>query len=417
MQTNQPKTWEDLKLSKPLINAALEFGFSHPTIIQARCIPLILAGQKVICIGQTGTGKTAAYLLPILSKLKYFQPTAPRALVLAPTKELVIQIANHARALAQFTDLKIVDLFGGVGPKQQIDLLEHGTDLIVSTPGRFLEIYLKGALKSRFIKMLVIDEADRMMDMNFMPQLRKIFEVLPSRRQDLLVSATYPPKVEKMTSEFIDFPVKVEVTPQSTASSLVEQLIYYTPNFNFKLRLLQHLFTNPEFNRVMIFARTKEAVKNLAQYLDRIKVGSIRVIHSNKGQNSRINALKEFKAGGVRILITTDVSARGIDVLKVSHVINFDVPVIYEDYVHRIGRTGRALETGVAITLVTPADVYHIAKIEKIIHEEILVSNLPDNIVTQETPYEESQKMAREIDKQKRREDPSFQGAFHERKR
>lgn len=408
--------WDALKISKSLVKAALEMGFEHPTLVQQRCIPLILGGQKVIGIAQTGTGKTAAYLLPLLTKLNYTKAMAPRALVLAPTKELVMQIGLHAKELAKHTDLKIVELFGGVGPKGQIELLNAGADLLIATPGRFLEIYLRGEIKVKSIMALVIDEADRMMDMNFMPQIRKVFEVLPPKRQNLLFSATFPPRVEKMAMEFIDFPVKVEITPQSSASVQVRQVVYKTANFKTKLNLLLHFLKDPEFSRVMVFARRKETVGNLTKYLDRINVGAARAIHSNKGQNTRINSLREFREGKVRILVSTEVAARGIDVEKVSHVVNFDVPMIYEDYVHRIGRTGRAFQTGVAITFVTAADVYHIGRIEAMINERIRVAKFPEEVEIEVTPFEESQKIALEIDIQKRRADPTFQGAFHARK-
>jgi ATP-dependent RNA helicase RhlE len=411
------KTWDDLKLSKQFVNALNEGGLTHPTLIQEKSIPLILGGQKVVGIAQTGTGKTAAYLLPVLYKFKFSQGTAPRGLILAPTKELVIQIANHARMLAKYTDLRVVELYGGVGPKQQLDILKAGSDLIIATPGRFLEIYQKSAIETKLIKTLVIDEADRMLDMNFVPQIRKIFEVLPPKRQDLLFSATYSERVERLAKEFIDFPVKVEVTPQASVTNQVKQTAYKTANFKTKLNLLQHLLVGEDFNRVMIFSRTRQTVINLAKFLSRMEIGALREMHSNKGQNARINALKDFKEGEVRLLISTDVSARGIDINKVSHVINFDVPVLYEDYVHRIGRTGRAFNTGVAITFVTPSDEYHIAKIEELIKEKIKVQSMPEGVSIEETPYEESQKIKREIDRQKMREDPSYRGAFHERKK
>jgi ATP-dependent RNA helicase RhlE len=220
-----------------------------------------------------------------------------------------------------------------------------------------------------------------------------------------------------MTAEFIDFPYKVEYTPQSSASIQVTQIIYRTANFKTKLNLLLHFLTHLEYSRVMIFARTKKTVINLTKFLERTHVGNVRAIHSNKAQNSRINALNEFRDGRIRLLISTDVSARGIDIHKVSQVINFDVPFIYEDYIHRIGRTGRAFETGEAITFVTPPDEYHIDRIESIIKEKISVRKLPEEVVVENTPKDEAQLMNKEIDRQKRRNDPTFLGAFHERKR
>jgi len=399
------------------LTAITDAGFTAPTEIQEKCIPLILGGQEVIGIAQTGTGKTAAYLLPILMKIKYSSGKEPRALILAPTKELTLQISEHALQLAKYTDLRILALYGGVGPKSQLERLEEGTDILIATPGRFMELYLKGDIVTKQIKTLILDEADRMMDMGFMPQLRRIFEVIPPKRQNLLFSATFHEKVERLSKEFLEFPVKVEITPQATAAKRVDQELYVIPNLKTKINFLEFLLQDATtFNRVLIFTRTKEVADNVFRYLERKEYGPVKVIHSNKGQNTRINAVNEFKDGKLRILVSTDVTARGIDVVKVSHVINFDVPILYEDYVHRIGRTGRAFQEGTAITFATPAETYHIKKIEKLIREKIPVKQLPGEVEIAETPAAEEKEMAREIDWQKKKEDPTFQGAFHERK-
>lgn len=410
-------SFENFNLNRQLLNAVADLGFDRPTEIQQKAIPLIIGGQEVIGIAQTGTGKTAAYLLPILMNIKFAQGEHPRALVLAPTKELVIQIATHAAALAKYTDIRIVALYGGIGPKTQIEMLTQGIDIVIATPGRFMEIYLKGELITKQIKTLVLDEGDRMMDMGFMPQLRKIFEVIPSKRQNLLFSATFPEKVERLSAEFLTFPVKIEVTPQATAAKQVEQELYLVPNLKTKINFLEHLLQDRDiYNRVMIFTRTKENADNVFKFIERKDLGPARVIHSNKGQNSRINAVDEFKAGNLRVLVSTDVTARGIDVTKVSHVINFDVPLLYEDYVHRIGRTGRAFQEGKAITFANDAELYHVRKIEDLIREKISQRKLPANIEIAKSSFEESQEIAREIDRQKQKEDPSFKGAFHKRR-
>ena len=415
MSANTP--FENLNLNKQLLTAITDAGFTAPTEIQEKCIPLILGGQEVIGIAQTGTGKTAAYLLPILMKIKYASGKEPRALILAPTKELTLQISEHALQLAKYTDLRILALYGGVGPKSQLERLEEGTDILIATPGRFMELYLKGDIVTKQIKTLILDEADRMMDMGFMPQLRRIFEVIPPKRQNLLFSATFHEKVERLSKEFLEFPVKVEITPQATAAKRVDQELYVIPNLKTKINFLEFLLQDATtFNRVLIFTRTKEVADNVFRYLERKEYGPVKVIHSNKGQNTRINAVNEFKDGKLRILVSTDVTARGIDVVKVSHVINFDVPILYEDYVHRIGRTGRAFQEGTAITFATPAETYHIKKIEKLIREKIPVKQLPGEVEIAETPAAEEKEMAREIDWQKKKEDPTFQGAFHERK-
>jgi ATP-dependent RNA helicase RhlE len=410
-------SFESFNLNKQLLNAVADLGFFTPTEIQQKSIPLILGGQEIIGIAQTGTGKTAAYLLPVLMKIKYAQGDEPRAIILAPTKELTIQIAEHAEQLAKYTDLRILALYGGIGPKTQIEMLRQGIDILISTPGRFIELYLKGELPTKQIKWLVLDEADRMMDMGFMHQLRKILEVLPRKRQNLLFSATFSDRVEKLSAEFLEFPVKIEVTPQATAAKQVEQELYYVPNVKTKINFLEYLLGDKEFNRVMIFTRTKESANSVFNFIERKGLGPVKVIHSNKGQNSRINAVNEFKDGSLRVLVSTDVTARGIDVVKVSHVINFDVPVLHEDYVHRIGRTGRAFQEGKAITFVTKAEEYHIQKIEKLIREKIPVKKLPGIIEITKTPLAEAQEMALDIDWQKKKEDPEFKGAFHEKKK
>jgi ATP-dependent RNA helicase RhlE len=410
--------WLDFKLNKQLLDAVVEAGFENPTEVQEKCIPLVLGGQQVIGIAQTGTGKTAAYLLPILMKAKFAQGTDPRVLILVPTKELVVQVAAQVAVLSKFTDLRTVHLYGGVGPKTQIENIKKGVDIIVATPGRLLEIYQRNELVVKYIKTLVLDEADRMLDMGFMPQLRKIFEIIPSKRQNLLFSATFPHRVERLSQEFLEFPVRIEITPPATVPTKVEQELYWVPNFITKINFLGYLLSDREkFNRVMVFARTKEAANNIFKFLERKGYGPAKVVHSNKGQNSRINAVNEFKEGKLRILVSTDVASRGIDVTNVSHVINFDVPIVYEDYVHRIGRTGRAFQSGKAITLVTDSEKYHIDKIQKIIREQIPVKKLPAEIELADTPREEAQDMAREIDRQKRYEDPEFKGAFHDKKR
>jgi ATP-dependent RNA helicase RhlE len=414
---SSPIAWNDFKLNKQLWDAIAEAGFENPTEIQQKCIPLVLGGQHVIGIAQTGTGKTAAYMLPLLMKLRYAQGSDVRALILVPTKELVVQVAAQAAALSKYTDIRMVEVYGGVGTKPQIEKIKAGVDLVIATPGRLLELYQRNELITKQIKTLVLDEADRMMDMGFMPQLRKLFEIIPSKRQNVLFSATFPEKVERLADEFLDFSVRVEITPPATVATQVVQELYYIPNSATKVNFLEHLLTtNPDFNRVMIFTRTKDVANNIYKYLDRKHLGPVRVIHSNKGQNSRINAMNEFKEGKLRILVSTDVASRGIDVTNVSHVINFDVPIQYEDYVHRTGRTGRAFQEGKAITLATEAERYHIINIEKIIREKITVKELPQNIEVEKTPYEEAQAMAREVDRQKRYEDPEFKGAFHEKK-
>ncbi len=410
-------TFEDLKLTRQYIQALEEASITVPTEIQERAIPRILAGQDLIGIAQTGTGKTAAYLLPLLQTLKFAQGNEARCLILVPTKELVVQVERTVAQLAKYTDLRWVALFGGVGPKSQIETLVNGVDLIVATPGRFLEVYAKRILSTKKIKHIVLDECDRMMDMGFWPQLRDIQEKVPQKKQQLLFSATFPEKVERIADNFLLFPGRIEVTPPATPATTISQWVYDVPNFKTKLHLLVNLLKEAEtFTRVIVFVATKEAATHIAKYLERLDLGEIRILHSNKGQNARMNAIDDFKAGNVRILVSTDVSARGIDVIEVSHVFNFNVPSHYDDYVHRIGRTGRAFKTGVAISFMDVSEQYHIRKIEKLIHQPIPRKDIPAGVYIDETPKDEFQLQMREIDRQKRLEDPDFKGAFHEKK-
>lgn len=410
-------SFQDFKLNKQLINATVELGYQKPSEIQLKVIPRILNGHDVIGIAPTGTGKTAAYLLPVLMKLKYAQQNDPRALILAPTRELVMQVEENVKALAIYTDLRVACLYGGVGPKKQQAEVAAGVDLIIATPGRFLDIYKAGVLKTKQIKTFILDEADRMMDMGFMPQIRSILELLPMKKQNLFFSATFPAKVEQYAHEFTDFPEKVEVAPQATTAELIDQTAYEVPNFLTKIQLLDHLLKDEKFSRVLIFVRTRKNANNVFNFIERKITKDIRVIHANKAQSTRINAIKDFKAGEIRVLVSTDVTARGIDVEDVSHVINFEVPNKYEEYVHRIGRTGRASKAGVAISFVDPSDIYHIQKIEELIRQKIPFQSLPESIEIQETLPEEKKAMALEIDRQKHLDNPDYKGAFQEKKK
>lgn len=418
MQTTQ-NSFEQFKLNRQLLNAIEEAGYTEPTPIQEQAIPVALAGQDILGIAQTGTGKTAAYTLPLLMRIKYAQGQHPRALILAPTRELAMQISEAITQLGKYTDIRTVVLYGGVGPKTQIEALRKGVDIIVATPGRFMDLYFQEEIVVKHLNVMVLDEADKMMDMGFMPQIRKLLEVIPRKRQNMLFSATFSGKVENLSYEFLEFPTRIEVTPQATAAEMVTQALYEVPNFRTKINLLSYLLEDKDaFTRVLVFTRSREVAGLVHQnLLNRVvPEAELRVIHANKGQNTRINAMEAFREGNIRVMVATDVVARGIDITEVSHVINFDVPLIYEDYVHRIGRTGRANTVGNAITFMTIADEYHIRKIEAMIRMEIPRAEFPDDVYIAETPFQERQDMLREIDNQRRKEDPTFKGAFHEKK-
>ncbi|MDO7742381.1 MAG: DEAD/DEAH box helicase [Pedobacter sp.] len=413
-----PKTFEEFNLNRQILNAVADAGFTVATPIQEKAIAPVLSGQDIFGIAETGTGKTAAYVLPILMQLKYAQGDAARALILAPTRELAMQIAEHVKIFSKYTDLRSVVVFGGIGPKTQIEQIKAGVDIIIATPGRFLDIYLAGHINTQYLKFLVLDEADKMMDMGFIGSIHRILEIVPRRRQNLLFSATMSELVHKIAGDFLKNPTIIEVGEQATPAQTVTQVLYEVPNFKTKINLLQHLLKNDvDFKRLMIFCKTKTVADNIHSFIERrFGAEAVRVIHANKGQNTRINSINAFKEGNLRVLVATDVASRGIDVAEVSHVINFDVPIIIEDYVHRIGRTGRAYAKGDAITFCTDAEKYYIKKIEKLMRQSIPVIPIPEEVFIEETPYEERQYIAREIDNQKRKDDPDFKGAFHEKK-
>ncbi len=412
------QSFSDFRLNKQLVNAATEKGFSTPTPIQNKAIPAILSGQDVIGIAQTGTGKTAAYLLPLLKNLSHASGDDPRALIILPTRELAIQVGKELDDFSKYTDLRNAVIYGGTGAKIQIECIAKGIDILVATPGRLLDLYLDGHVVLRKLKMFVLDEAERLMDMGFIGQLHRILEVVPRKRQNLLFSATMSELVKKIAGDFLSFPIVINITPEQQTATTVSQGVYLAPNRKTKLNLLEFLLKDETaFSKVIVFCKTKADATNLHKYMAR-RHGEekVRVIHGNKAQQTRINAINDFTEKAMRLLICTDVAARGIDIPDVSHVINFDVPLIAADYVHRIGRTGRALHTGASITFCNAADAYYLKKIEKLIRQPIPVMTLPAAVFVEETGYEERQEINREIDKQRRREDPSFTGAFHEKK-
>ena len=413
-------TFEELKITRQFLNAIEDCGYNSPSPIQEKAIPRISSGQDVIGIAQTGTGKTAAFALPVLQKIKYAQDLPPRALVLVPTKELVIQVHEVFCTLAKYTDLRCLALYGGVGPKIQLEQLEKGTDILVATPGRFLDLYLRGGIDTKMLKTLVLDECDRMMDMGFMPQLRNILEVIPSKRQNLLFSATFPDRVEKLSEEFLLWPTKIEVSPQATPVATVKQLKTSVPNIRTKLHYVAHLLENEYAEeRALVFVRTKEQAEQISKYLERTISGGVRALHSNKGQNTRLHSMSLFRDGAIRVLVSTDVASRGIDVPETKLVINCTVPRNSSDYVHRIGRTGRAFTEGIAHTLFDPSEKLYLDSIEGNLpsKNEIIECDMPSSIPVEETPRWEAKQMAKDIDFQKRKADPNYKGAFHEKKK
>jgi ATP-dependent RNA helicase RhlE len=346
--------FRSLGLNEAILKAVQETGYTEPTPIQSAAIPHILSRRDLIGIAQTGTGKTAAFTLPILSILADAPSRGIRALVIAPTRELVVQIEENVRVYAKHLPLTVATIYGGVSERPQIKALEQGVDLVIATPGRLLDI-IRGREKAfAGIEFLVLDEADRMLDMGFVPAIRQVVKLLPRKRQTLFFSATLSREIEKLTGEFLHEPETVEIGRRSNPAETVSQCVYeISPHLN--ISLLQHLLQHDHLTMVLVFTRTKHGADKIAKRLEASGI-STATIHSNRSQNQRIRALNEFKEGKVRVLVATDIAARGIDVDGISHVINFDFPPNHEDYVHRIGRTGRAKSVGDAISFITRED-------------------------------------------------------------
>ncbi len=363
-----------LGLGSQLLKAIEESGYTEPTPIQSAAIPEILAGHDLIGIAQTGTGKTAAFTLPMLHKLAGIigadQNKGARALVLAPTRELVAQIDENVKAYAKHLPLRIATIFGGVGERPQIEALRSGVDLIIATPGRLLDLMARRYGDFTRLAFLVLDEADRMLDMGFLPQIRQVVRTLPKQRQTLLFSATFSREIEQVTSEFLRSPKTVQIGRRANPAETVTQYVYEVPK-HLKPALLVHLLLDAAMDSVLVFTRTKHGADRIARRLEQVGI-TTGTLHSNRSQNQRLAALKKFKSGEVRVLVATDIAARGIDVEGISHVVNFDFPMHSEDYVHRIGRTGRAHAIGDAISFATNEDHSALRALERFIGRGIL---------------------------------------------
>ena len=361
--------FHDLGLANPLIQAIDASGYTTPTPIQARAIPKLLTGSDLVGIAQTGTGKTAAFSLPLLHRLlAYEQPVGARrcrALVLAPTRELAAQIEENAARYAKNTKLRLTTIFGGVKPRPQIKALEPGVDLLIATPGRLMDHISTGALRIDRVEMVVLDEADQMLDLGFMPTIRQLMAKLTRKRQTILFSATMPKQIRSLAEDFLTNPVEVSVAPQSTPIERIEQDVQLLERSE-KRAALRDLLAPREMERAIVFTRTKHGANRVVTNLGKDGLTAV-AIHGNKSQNQREKALAAFREGTVRILVATDIAARGIDIPGVSHVINYDLPNVSEAYVHRIGRTARAGADGVAISLVEPDDRILLRDIEKLI--------------------------------------------------
>ena len=390
--------FKDLGLIEPLLTALQAEGYTSPTPIQQQAIPILLAQNDLLACAQTGTGKTAAFALPILQLMYAKKNTSHKregiqALVLTPTRELAIQIDESFKAYGKFTGLRSLVIFGGVHQRSQTDALQRGTDILVATPGRLIDLINQGFIKFNDLRFFVLDEADRMLDMGFIHDVKRIIAKLPATRQTLLFSATMPQEIRSLSNALLKNPMKVEVTPVSSTAETIDQAIYYVTHRD-KKPLLLHLLKGKTIQTALVFTRTKHGADKVAKEL--VKQGiHAEAIHGNKSQVARQRALQNFKSRYTRVLVATDIAARGIDVDDLSHVINFDIPNIAETYVHRIGRTGRAGATGTAISFCDHDEKPFLRDIHKLISKNIPVISEHPFVVENEAPARQAGNVSR----------------------
>ncbi len=400
-------TFKDLNIIDPILKALNDKGYNEPTAIQEKAIPIVLKRRDVMGCAQTGTGKTAAFAIPIIQLIqKIEKPTNEkpvlRSLIVTPTRELAIQIDENIAAYSKYTSIKHTVIFGGVKQSKQVEQLRKGVHILVATPGRLLDLIGQGIISLDSIKLFVLDEADRMLDMGFINDIRKLLKLLPAQRQSLFFSATMPDNIIDLSRTILEDPLKVEVNPVSSTAETIQQYLYYT-NRTSKNDLLLHILENKGIDQVLLFGRTKHGADRIARKLKKANI-SAAAIHGDKAQNQRQKALEQFKAGKVRVLVATDIAARGIDIDKLRYVINYDVPNIAETYVHRIGRSGRAGEEGIAISISEPEENAYIESIEKLTRQQIeVVNNHP--FPQTEKPMTEKEKKEWNKEKQRRKQD------------
>ncbi len=410
-------TFYDLNLNKPLLNALDEMGMVEPTPIQVQSFSPIMAGKDIIGIAQTGTGKTYAYLLPVLRQHKFSKELHPRTLIIVPTRELVVQVVDEIKKLSSYISIRAVGVYGGTNMNTQRLVVEEGLDVLVATPGRLYDLAMSGSLNLKYIKKLIIDECDEMLNLGFRPQLMNILDLIPERRQNLLFSATITEEVESIIETFFNDPEKIEVDITGTPVEKIDQSAYWVPNFKTKTNLLQHLLNKQdEMIKVLVFVSTKRLADILFEAISPVYPDQVGIIHSNKAQNFRINTVKSFHAGEIRVLVATEIIARGIDVSEVTHVINFDAPDAAMNYIHRIGRTGRAEQRGNAITFFKEDELETKQAIEELMNIKIEELAFPEEVeVIDELIPEEIPRSAGDINYLPKINLGS-KGAFHEKK-
>jgi len=410
-------TFQDLNINTPLLNALADLQFQTPTPIQEQAFPVVMSGKDMVGIAQTGTGKTFAYMLPILRMLKYSEQKNPRVLVLVPTRELAVQVAEEIEKLTAYMNTRITAIYGGVNINTQHQDLLQGLDILVATPGRLYDLVLRQALQLKSVQKLVIDEVDVMLDLGFRFQITNILELLPVNRQNIMFSATMTEAVEELIETSFKQPRKISVAISGTPLENIEQQAYKIPNFNTKVNFLRHLLKNKEeFSKVLIFVGYKRMADRLFEMLTEEFPEECTVIHSNKTQNYRLRSVRQFGDGFCRILVATDVMARGLDIENVSHVINFDTPEYPENYIHRIGRTGRAEKKGNSIVLSNEKELENLEKIENLMKIEVPKMELPKEVVISTELIPEEQPKVFEINNPGNRNNEDAPGpAFHEK--
>ncbi len=410
-------TFNDLNLNTPLQNALADMGYVIPTTIQHKVFSLAMSGRDICGIAQTGTGKTFAYLLPCLNLWKFSKTKTPQILIIVPTRELVTQVVEEVQKLSTYTSLIVAGVYGGVNINTQSIALQSGMDVLVATPGRLIDLIFNGTIKTKTIKKLVIDEMDEMLNLGFRTQLKNILDLLPPKRQNMFFSATITNDVESLMNAYFNNPERVEAAPTGTPLENIIQVNYLVPNFYTKVNLLKLLLAEDEsMTKVLVFAATKHLADDLYKELMATFADKAGVIHSNKEQNHRFNTVNQFQLGNYRFIIATDIVARGLDISEVTHVINFDTPEVAENYIHRIGRTGRADKKGIAITFTTEKEKEYLQKIEKLMSYTVPVKDLPENLeISTELTEEEKPKVYMKIIQPKKKKVEVKGASFHKK--
>ena len=408
-------TFDNIPLTKHLRRAIDELGFVKPTPIQEESFPVVRSGKDVVGIAQTGTGKTLAYMLPILQDIKFQDIDTPRVLVLVPTRELVLQVVDRINEFAKFLNIRVLGVYGGTNINTQKKACAQGVDIVVATPGRLYDLAAARALQLKTVKQLVIDEVDVMLDLGFRIQLANIFSILPERRQNIMFSATMTVEVDALIDNYFIKPKKISIALSGTPLNNISQECYRVRNFYTKLNLLEHLLLDKEvYSKVLVFVPNKKHADMVFEYLEEQYAAELCVIHSNKTQNYRIRSIKQFDEGTNRILVSTDVMARGLDLDKISHVINFNTPVFAENYMHRIGRTGRAEEKGNSILFYTDKEEVSKNSIQSLMDYEIPQVDFPLDVIENEQLLPEERDVAK-ISKNRSTETRKRDDGFHEK--